>query len=359
MSTSGMQLMSANNKEQGNRSSAPERMPFLDNMRAIAIFMVVGVHAMSYSLDLPSSQGQVISFIVHTIAVPIFFLVDGYLLVYAIEVNKYNYQKVIKNSFYRLLVPWFIFTIIYTLARYAFELTGFLKDKLIVGYSWNEIIISAYGSVYAPQMYFLVSLFLIRLCIPIVKILCVRSNYYFAIFSFFVFLILYDLIKSTISSYLDIPGGQEPLLHAFWGMQFYIVGIIMYRTLLKVNARTLFIPFFAMFVIALVFHSDFWGYDQAVIQYLYLLTFFFLFAATNRNIGMLDAIGRNTMGIYLVHAPILIKAVSIITNKLVYVPLLSYLFILMATFILSYYLVKIINYVPYGALLFGAPYKKA
>ena len=62
--------------EKDSRISMNERILFLDSIRGIAIIMVVGVHSLGYCLQLPSDQKEAISFIVHTISVPVFFLVN-------------------------------------------------------------------------------------------------------------------------------------------------------------------------------------------------------------------------------------------------------------------------------------------
>src|SRR5512133_3209269 len=155
-----------------------ERLYFLDSLRAIAIVMVVGVHSMGYNSPLEPNQQQIILFIVHTVAVPIFFLVDGYLLTRSIiESKRYSYKSYIESSFLRLVVPWVIFTVIYTMLRYVFELSGFFAEHVIVGHSFQEVLINAYGSVNAGQMYFLLSLFLIRVIAPFMVKQIIKLKY--------------------------------------------------------------------------------------------------------------------------------------------------------------------------------------
>jgi hypothetical protein len=43
--------------------SSSERIAFLDSLRAIAIIMVVGVHAIGYCMELPQGPKQIVSFI--------------------------------------------------------------------------------------------------------------------------------------------------------------------------------------------------------------------------------------------------------------------------------------------------------
>lgn len=348
--------MKAVENEKEYNPHTTERLYFLDNMRAIAIVMVVGVHTVSYCVELPDYQKGIIIFVVHTISVPVFFLVDGYL--YARSVIHSNSHGYIKNSVLRLLVPWIIFTLFYAIARYAFELMGFLNDREIIGHSWKEVAISAYASVYAPQMYFLLSLFLVRLCAPVLELLFIRKSYFITLLLFIGYYTVYTSIKPIVSTSLNIAGGQEPVLHALWGMQFYIVGIIVFKTSEIMDVRKLFIPFLFLFISSLFVRDAYEGSDGALVQYLYLLTFFIFFTLFQNRFALLNSIGRNTMGIYLIHAPIVLKGVSLILNKFILVPLLSYVSVLIGVLILSICIVSAINYVPYGCLLFGTHHLK-
>ena len=325
-------------------------------MRAIAIIMVVGIHSLSYCLPLPITQNKVISFIVQPIPVPLFFLVDGYLFALSISFSKeYNYLKHIQKSIIRLLVPWLIFTLLYLIARYYFELNGYLTDKLIVGRPIKEIIISAYGSVYFAQMYFLISLFLVRLLNPIFKNIIFIKHYAILLILFFCIVMAYNFSAKIIDPLLKIKGGEEPITHALWGVQFYILGIILFKTSAVVKLEKLFFPFLLSFITAMVFHNELLPLysGRILIQYLYLLSFFFLFAHIGDKLPILDIIGKNTMGIYLVQAPFIINIVSLATNKIILLPLLNYLVISSGTFILSIFVVIAIKKLPYGPVLFG------
>jgi surface polysaccharide O-acyltransferase-like enzyme len=340
-----------------SRVSTPERILFLDSLRAIAIIMVVGVHSMGYCLPLGDNEKEVVSFIVHSVSVPVFFLVDGYLFARSTILSKeICYFKMFKKSLFRLLVPWVIFTVLYTIARYCFEITGFLDEKLIVGLSLQEVAISAYGSVYSAQMYFLVSLFLIRLCGPIFKRIAFVKNYIVILLLFFCYYAVYKSCVTFISPYLRIDGGQEPILHALWGIQYYLAGIILFKTSVLVDLQKLFVPFLLLFFVTLLNLSELGHVGFVIIQYLYLITLFLLFVLLENRLPLLDMIGKNTMGIYLIHAPVVIKGVSLISNKFIIVPIWSFISVLFVTFILTIFIVIAVNYVPYGVLLFGTPY---
>ncbi len=64
------------------------------------------------------------------------------------------------------------------------------------------------------------------------------------------------------------------------------------------------------------------------------------------------------MGIYLIHAPLVVKGVSLIVNKFIVDPILSFVSVLVATLVLAICIVRLITVIPYGCLLFGIPYRQ-
>lgn len=336
------------------------RIVFLENIRAIAIIMVVGVHSLGYCVKLSPIQENIVLFVIATVSVPCFFLVDGYLFSCKIAHGKdHDYFGYIWKSINRLILPWAIFTTFYTLLRYVFELSGFLNEKLIIGRHFDQVLESAYGSVYAPQMYFLFSLFLIRLCSPIFRRVCLIKNFKILILLYAAYYIVYKYFISFAGSYLNIKGGQEPVLHALWGLQFYFLGIVIYKFREISDIKKIFLPFAAFFLLLTINRFKIGIEDmQSLLQYFYLITLFLFFALFQSKVTFLTKIGKNTMGVYLIHAPIVLKGVSLTLNQVVVDPMLSFILVLLGTFCLSLCIVLFINSVPYGCLLFGTPYKK-
>jgi surface polysaccharide O-acyltransferase-like enzyme len=339
-----------------------DRIFFLDSLRAAAIFMVVGIHSLGYCTPLPPNQKAILSFIVHTVAVPIFFSVDGFLFARKVFLRKENnYKDYVRKSLVRLILPWFVFSVFYTVMRYCFELSGFLNDHLILGHSFQEVLVSTYGSVIAGQMYFLFSLFLIRLCTPFFRKIVLLQVHFTAIFGL-ALCVISRACSSIVSPYLQIEGGQEPLLHAIWGLQFYFSGIILYRTFQIIRPHRLLLPFFILFISAIIFQevlgNILGNLKNAIIQYLYLGTLFFLFTIFQNPVSLVSWIGKNTMGVYLLHAPIVLKAVSIVVNKLPFAPIFNYIALLTITSMISIALVFIINKFSFGPILFGLAHQQ-
>jgi hypothetical protein len=242
----------------------------------------------------------------------------------------------------------------YLIARYLFELSGFLQEKLIIGHSLQEVVISAYGSVYAAQMYFLFSLFLIRLCGPVFRQIVSIKNNVFIFLLFLSYLVAYKSSISFIAPYLRIEGGQEPVLHALWGIQYYFIGIILFKTLENIKPVKLFVPVFLLFFVVLLTRNELWQFGGVLlIQYLYLVTLFLLFVFIRGRLPVLNILGKNTMGIYLIHSPIVLKAVSLFSNKFILLPVLNFLSILLGTLILTFCIVIAIKNLPFGPFLFG------
>jgi surface polysaccharide O-acyltransferase-like enzyme len=334
------------------------RIAHLDNLRTIAIIMVVGVHTLSYCVPLPSNQLEIITLIVQAIAVPIFFLVDGYLFAHSTsKTSIFKYQNYITKSFSRLVVPWMIFTLIYTFARYISESLGLLETQLIVGHSLKNIVISAYGSVYSSQMYFLLSLFLIRLISPVTKAILIRNSLTNVLIISLIYLIIYKSTSVFIKPYLRIEGGQEPLLHALWGIQYYLIGIVAFKAWLVVDIRKFFIPSILLFILVFIFKNNLL-FANDLIQYFYLISLFLFFTLFQKKLPLLSIIGQNSMGIYLIHIPIVLKSTSLILNKIVTNPIASFIITLTTTMLVSLIIVEVINRTPFGSFLFGTFHQK-
>lgn len=345
-----MKFQTAISNACGHKTS--KRILFLDNLRAVAILMVVGDHTLGYCIPLPEQQKHIVSIIVHTISVPIFFLVDGYLFARdTTYLKKNDYLLTIKKSIFRLILPWTIFSSFYAITRFFFELSGFLTNKIIIGHSFAEITLSTYGSIIASQMYFLLSLFLIRLCGPIFKFLA-NLHYFMLTIVFFCYSLTYTLCIDTITPYLEIDGGQEPILHALWGINYYLLGILLIKLSKSKYKATLSFSFIFLMSYMLL-KDDYPQLGSLFIQYFYLVTSFSLFFYLNTKTSFLETVGKNTMGIYLVHAPVLLKANSMIINNLVIPPILNYILLSATTFSLSFFVVVILKSIPFGQVLFG------
>lgn len=316
--------------------------------------MVIGVHAVGYCVPLTPSHYELFRVLMHTASVPIFFLVDGYLFARRQRQQpRRDGAGAIARSAQRLLVPWLVFTVAYTVARAVFERVGVLDEHLILGQPRTRVLLGAYGSVYAPQLYFLLSLFLLRLGAPVFRRLARMERLAWLLVACGLVMVAYKLAIPHVAGVLRIEGGQEPLLHALWGVQYFLLGIICRRLAEQVTAPRVVMVAAPAWLVAVALQGRLGEPGGMVMQYLYLVTLLFGSAAATPWLSPLDWIGRHTMGIYLLHAPVVMKVVSLAVNRVVSDPAASFLMIIAASLAVSAALVRLINAVPYGRRLFG------
>lgn len=186
------------------------RFDYLDSLRSVTILFVVGVHALGY-INLEQNTTTILSLLFGTIAVPAFFLCDGFLLSEKYSSASFSYFSFLQNSAKRLLLPWFLFSVLYVVSRGIFEAADLLQTKFVIGNSLLQILKAVYGSIIAPQMYFLLSLFLIRIVSFIsVELIKIPASILFLLFIFYT--VGFRLMETKIASFLSI--GMDPILHA-------------------------------------------------------------------------------------------------------------------------------------------------
>ena len=89
-----------------------------------------------------------------------------------------------------------------------------------------------------------------------------------------------------------------------------------------------------------------------LIQYSYLLGFFAAFFVLREKLDF-SSVGKNTMGIYLLHMPVIMKITSLVAMRLTSNGLLSLFLIFLSCFTISWQMTNLINRIPHGKILFG------
>lgn len=339
-----------------------ERISFLDSAKAVGIVMVVGVHSFGRAGISAESihnlaQTNIISilwFIVYVISVPVFFLVDGYLFANKIEKTPaLDYKPYVFNSAKRLLLPWLIFNVGYTTIRAVFEYAGYFSQNQIIGSAPGDFFLKMYMSSAAIHLYFLPALFIVRTLSVITKYLVVKPPYV-AISIFISYAFLFGCcIENSYKTYLDLGNlsGLDPLIHGLWGLQYYLLGIVFYK--LRFYYTKTWLPISVLAILSAFYARILFPDVPVVAQYLYLISFFLFFSGV-RGPSFLAAIGPYTMGIYVLHSPILIKGTSILANRTnSHNELFNFFIIWITTFAIAYLLTRIIYRIPYGKFVFG------
>lgn len=281
----------------------PQRLEFLDRLRGVAIVMVVATHSLAY-LNAPVDQTAVILLVVQTVAVPVFFLVDGLLFARKnAKSEQWSGSSFILRSARRLLIPWLSFSATYLALRAVLEATGAVSGNLVLGRSISEVARTLYLSDVSSQMYFLPALFLIRvLSLPLRKI-AVAPAWVSVILA-----IAYPLVFEVLGVKAAFSSWYDPVLQALWGMQFYLMGLALAvlwpwlwprRWIAVGGAGTLLGVLLGVQA------------GSSLVQVTYLLCLYFLLWAWKAEDNILASIGRESMGIYLLHMPVLMKLIAI------------------------------------------------
>ena len=297
------------NGSNSNLQSVTGRLSFLDGLRGYAIIMVVATHAMAY-VSLDDSTVRLFSFWVQGIAVPPFFLADGYLFVHALKTPaRYSYAQYCLRSARRLLIPWISFNLLYLCSRAIFELLGQSSSTVVIGHSVRNILEAIYYSEISAQLYFLPALFCIRL-----TSFAIRFFPRLPLSASVMIWLLYAAAW-TLELFFDRHEGQlDPIVHAAWGMQYYILGMILGSPSIQATYR----PHVLTAIAAICLGITLLAYPSSTVlaQYAYLTGAYFLFLRVGETAYPFIFLGRFTMGIYLLHSPILLKLSSVIVGAL-------------------------------------------
>jgi peptidoglycan/LPS O-acetylase OafA/YrhL len=327
-------------------SSTLTRIAFVDGFRAIAMLMVVGIHALGYA-KLESSTQTLIAFFVQTVAVPSFFLADGFLFCRRqTSEASFHYGQYIIRSAKRLLFPWLILSVFYGLMRAAFEYSGYLQEKVIIGRDMQEVLIAMYSSYIAPQMYFLLSLFFIRTLSFWVRRFIVGSSLPEIFIAFCVYTFSWHSIENVFEP------GLDPFVHAFWGFQYYLLGVVLAMSGQVVEKHASVWAGMAFLVLGIVKVLP-WSLPSLA-QYSYLVGFVLLFMSVAKSESVLTRVGQSTMGIYLFHAPIVLNGTSLlVSNVLDHSSVTYYIVVVVLTFALSFLITRLLGCNSYGQYLVG------
>jgi fucose 4-O-acetylase-like acetyltransferase len=298
--------------DQGTSAAAPpdaigrDRLASLDALRGVAIALVVGVHAAAYSDVDAHAWGPFIRAVVETIGVPAFFLADGYLL--AVRGRPLSYTQRLRESARRLLLPWLVFSALYGVAQAAFEAAGLSARPLLADRSVPEILLLAYTAAFARQLYFLPALFMIRLASGGWRRLA-EGPAWGAWLLWLGYAIAYrNGLGAAYVERVPLPG-LDPGAHALWGLQFFLLGIALagWRGT-RPSARPV-----ALACTAAAAATGALDPRHAAFQYSYLLAAFAASVWLAPRLPRLAVLGRQTMGVYLLHTPVLLKLAALAT----------------------------------------------
>ncbi len=288
-----------------------KRKYFLDFLRIIACFLVIVNHTNSsiFLSSNPESTRWFISlsyFFVSKIAVPIFFMISGYLLLNKVE----NWKKIFSRIF-RIIVVLLACAVVYAVYK-AFSTSGEVVFKTII-----TDIISVYKNSPSNALWYLYAYLGILLMLPYLQkmthLMTKRDYHIFFVVSGFIVGIL-PILKHYcndiyLNSNLSLPLFSGYICLLFLGQYFSRFGIPKTKTGFCI-AVILFVLMLSFNVIATYFEyqkscSNYLFFDnrtffpivvQAICVF-YLATFFDFGSKTGK---VVSYIGSCTFGIYLI-----------------------------------------------------------
>ncbi len=298
----------------GDATDAPQarmtaaRAPYPDALRGYGILLVACIHAFAY-LDLPVTGGWAVPwFLAHQIAVPIFFLADGWITATR---HKQGYTmaeggQMLLASARRLMVPWAVFSLLYLATRMAGERAGVLGGETVLPDGVASIPLALWRGAAAGHLYFLPALLLVRAAtVPLLRLVAGRPGWAAALA-----VLLMVGWRGVIEPFFPPAGiGVEPLLAACTGLGFAALGWALAMQEQDTDAPVWHVPLAAgagCLIAAAALDGR--GQDLAA-QTGYLL----LVWTAARSLGGNAVyrgfawLGPRTMQIYLLHSPILIK----------------------------------------------------
>lgn len=293
-------------------------LPFLDALRGLLIVFVIAIHAGSYAQLQPGWASDLTYFVVATATVKGFFLVDGFLFARSLAKPQQPATLArLQTSATRLLLPWLLFSGAYLLLRMYGRRLGMLPPASMPDGHWS--ITGAASALWysetSAQMYFLVSLFAVRaVAIACLSLLRRCRAGVLALLAIALALLFRQVVEPWALG-ANARSVMDPMLLALGGSAFFVAGMAMWCARWhEFPQRLALAGLLLLLSIAATRIGANWGH--AVAEFAYVAALFLAFAALAGVPAWMAATGRRTMGIYLLHLPIIMHLVSSLTHRL-------------------------------------------
>lgn len=326
----------------------PSRIDFLDSARALAIVLVVGVHASGYvgASDMGPLWPACL-FVVKALPVPVFFFCEGYIFQNS---SAKPYGQILRQGARRLLLPWFLASVVYTLVRWGYEWATSPAQTFIVNHSPAQVLSGVYLSTFIPQLYFLPALFVLRMFSPaLARVRNAGLGTAIAVFS--VVLTGFLAIEAIMHGWTD--EGAEPVLHGLWGLSFCLAGMICARELSRLQLLATAVALCT--ISAIVYHlmRDEPSSTNKSIQFALLIGFMLALRAWAHPPRWLTAVGRQTMEIFILHAPFLMSVMHRVVDRVLPAGFLQFWVLVVVVTATSLAVAFVLRKIPGTHLFFG------
>jgi len=311
--------MSAWHKPQINQNPQSSLHEYwVDYLRCIACLQVVAIHTTAYQHDLLKSSilYTYLGYVIH-MAINLFFIISGYVLIQKYVGRISSYTAYYKKRTRRVLWPYFSFSLLYISMRILIEHGGTYSLKTVeyVPFHMGQVLRNLLCAGAAMHLYFLVSIYILYLLFPLVRVIC--RNRWSSLSLLFIYCLLNPLLLNIYKGWgLNLPE-PDMLRSAIVGMKYFLVGINLYWfrpivwNFLEEWGMIIFIGFFVIAVYLRFYtpssYNDLAAYSL-ILSYLILSIFLGKY-----RLQLVKWFSELTLGIYLIHQPILAN----IVNKMV------------------------------------------
>lgn len=322
------------------------RKYWLDVIKALSIFLVIVLHTASYGVKDNYLNPSLIFYFSGVFAIPLFFMVNGYLLLDKQEKYKYAINKIRK-----IIVIAFLWNVPIVLISFV------LKGK-ITNIFYN-IFLNFIQKGYFWQFWFLGSLIIIYLFLPWLQKLYNNGKNYYKFFTLFLILLclainIYNIYNCSLGNGIIKNNVIQTYRIWTWLMYFCVGGSIHKNNLFEKISKQLHLIIMILCVISTVLYEYFASlklynslfaenfYDSIIVILTSTIIFtFFRKVEIKRFKSIIFILSLLTMGVYIIHPSIIniIKHFYKMNNN--YINILISIIVYFISLMVSYIILKI------------------
>ncbi|TEB14380.1 putative poly-beta-1,6-N-acetyl-D-glucosamine export protein [Pelotomaculum sp. FP] len=352
------------------------RLKEFDYIRAISIIAVIMIHIgtsgliIRYGNEITLKHPMSTYYIYHQVtafAVSAFVCISGLVLCLKYKDKSFNYFKFIGTRIWYIIIPFAIWTLVYLKLNNLITVEG--SGKINLPFDQLGIALLSGGAYY--HMYYIPLLFSLYLLFPLFRliakkfkspwwlVLLLLFQHYAQIrfntaltpealklfqFRYFIFLFAvgcyigehYDEVKTFINKHINAIVGLLGVV-LLYKIVFFYYSVYHLKTSFKDVPQTITFDnrIYTLLIIALIIYIT----PQV----------------KNRVVDLiLDRLGKNSFGIYLIH-PLILRGIDDIVkqNKWFNLSSEAVLVVLVITVVISYAISELVNLIPYGYLFVG------
>lgn len=319
-----------------------KRIEWIDLLKIVACFLVVVLHSINYGLKNNEYVNGLWIYYIGSLAIPIFFMINGYLQLGRDLTYKYVISKVVK-----------IFIVV------IFWCSGLYLIKFILHDNLNNYFFEVFGSLIQmgilPHFWFLGSLIILNLIFPLLNRIYKRKDFNVILIILFFINIFFDLTFIYLyKNYSFIL--KDNIIQTFrlwsWILYYFIGGAIKkYGNDIKIKGNMLYVITVCSIIIMIIYESFFayklYGnlyaesfYDSIFVIISSVLTFI-CSSKTKIENKFITKLSSLTMGIYIIHVPLLRVITRLLTFNNNYLNIICLIITFVISCIVSYIISKI------------------